>query len=396
MLKHQKLVVAILLAFCIQFGMAHVNWNAPTQVNTNGNQTEIRITHNGVLTTGANANAVRFVWNNSLRSYINTSPPGTPLALPLGSETSCYSPSLVRASDNTYHINDIGQTAGNGYIKMQYRAQYTTPNWYPEIAYSVWGRSSSRPTFAVTPERIHIVASIKTQDVPYEVWILQDVWRLRSTPNNWIVGEPLNSALFGNPNQGADIVNNNNNLYLTYTTADAKDIFYQYSTDDGMTWSQQTSIYHITSGDVVNPCIAANGSNVCIAWLEQTDVYLENIVFKQSTDGGINWNLHWIVYSGSDITWGQGYLGLAISPRPTGLRNIYIAFSTNIGLRVVYWDAPNAIWVISDPIITTDIHIDRALSAYYASGYDYIDVAWNRQLNPSGKQLWRQRGSFQY
>lgn len=65
------------------------------------------------------------------------------------------------------------------------------------------------------------------------------------------------------------------------------EVYYKRSSDGGLTWGEDTRLTY-AAGDSQYPNIAVSGSLVHIVWYDKRDGN-DEIYYKQSTDGGINW-----------------------------------------------------------------------------------------------------------
>jgi len=83
-----------------------------------------------------------------------------------------------------------------------------------------------------------------------------------------------------------------NNLYVVWWDGRDLDreIYFNRSTDNGLTWQSDTRLTNVNSWSEY-PSIAVSGSNVHIVWMDDRDEsYYPEIFYKRSTDGGISWS----------------------------------------------------------------------------------------------------------
>jgi len=79
------------------------------------------------------------------------------------------------------------------------------------------------------------------------------------------------------------------NLYAVWTdsTSGNYDIYFRRSLDKGVTWQASHKLTN-NSGISLHPVIAASGSNIYVAWYDDTPGSFE-IYVRKSSDGGANW-----------------------------------------------------------------------------------------------------------
>ena len=83
-----------------------------------------------------------------------------------------------------------------------------------------------------------------------------------------------------------------NNLYVVWWDGRDLDreIYFNRSTDNGLTWHQDTRLTN-SSGWSEYPSIAVSGSNVHTVWMDDRDEsFYPEIYYKHSTDGGQSWS----------------------------------------------------------------------------------------------------------
>jgi hypothetical protein len=79
------------------------------------------------------------------------------------------------------------------------------------------------------------------------------------------------------------------------------EIYYKRSTDEGITWGTDTRLTNSNS-DSYYPSIALSGSLVHVVWEDNRDGN-DEIYYKRSTDGGINWGADTRLTSNSAYSW---------------------------------------------------------------------------------------------
>ena len=100
------------------------------------------------------------------------------------------------------------------------------------------------------------------------------------------------SASYLSYNNAHCLAADGNNLHVVWWDGRDLDreIYYNRSTDNGLTWHQDTRLTN-SSGWSEYPSIAVSGSNVHTVWMDDRDEsFYPEIYYKHSTDGGQSWS----------------------------------------------------------------------------------------------------------
>ena len=109
-------------------------------------------------------------------------------------------------------------------------------------------------------------------------------------PNFRLTTDPASSYL--SYNNAHCIAADGDNLHIVWWDGRDLDreIYYNRSTDNGLTWQTDTRLTNVDSWSEY-PSIAVSGSNIHIVWMDDRDEsYYPEIFYKRSTDGGISWS----------------------------------------------------------------------------------------------------------
>ncbi len=144
--------------------------------------------------------------------------------------------------------------------------------------------NSESPSIAVNGSIVHVV----WQDIRDGYY--SEIYYKRSTDGgiNWGADTRLTNNPYGKNN--TSIAVSGSNVHIVWF--DSRDglngeIYYKLSTDGGLTWGADTRLTNNTAVSKY-PSIVVSGSNVHIVWYDNRDGN-DEIYFKRSTDGGINW-----------------------------------------------------------------------------------------------------------
>jgi len=78
------------------------------------------------------------------------------------------------------------------------------------------------------------------------------------------------------------------------------EVYYKRSEDGGVTWGSEIRLTN-NIGDSYNPSVTSSGSDVHIFWYDDRDGNNE-IYYKRSTDGGLNWGLDTRLTNDADVS----------------------------------------------------------------------------------------------
>ena len=109
-------------------------------------------------------------------------------------------------------------------------------------------------------------------------------------PNLRLTTDPASSYL--SYNNAHCIAADGNNLYVVWWDGRDLDreIYFNRSTDNGLTWQSDTRLTNVNSWSEY-PSIAVSGSNIHIVWMDDRDEsFYPEVYYKRSTDGGISWS----------------------------------------------------------------------------------------------------------
>jgi Neuraminidase (sialidase) len=141
---------------------------------------------------------------------------------------------------------------------------------------------SSDPAIAVTGSNIHVVWSDYTPGN-------REVYYKRSTDNGRTWSKQKRLTKNAGSSSLPSIAVSGHNIHVTWydDTPGNDEIYYKQSIDNGANWSKQKRLTK-NSGSSVASVIAVSGSNLHLAWSDDTPGNLE-IYYRRSTDNGVTW-----------------------------------------------------------------------------------------------------------
>jgi len=262
-------------------------------------------------------------------------------------------------------------------------------SWGPDIrlTFDADTLDKYRPAIAVSGTIVHVA---------YETIGFgprEHIFYVRSTDNGttWSTPVQVSSSVACNKYK-ASIAVWNSDVHIAWNDdryGTNFEIYYAHSLDGGVTWSPET---RLTQADdySVEPCLAVLGSSVHVAWGDQRIPGNMEVFYKYSTDKGVSWSQDIRLTNSNQ---GDGCPSIAVSGS-----NIHIAFvSWRTGHQEVFYknSTDNGVTWSSDTRFTFDdnasSHPCVALSDSftYVVWYDGQGVTWPNfeiwfKRNPNG------------
>jgi hypothetical protein len=199
------------------------------------------------------------------------------------SYTSANSAWCIAANGNVLHIIWFDERDGNREIYYK-RSTDGGTTWGAETRLTNNIAESWYPSIAVSGNIVHVVWR-DYRDVNYEIYYK------RSTDGgiNWGADTRLTNNTAGS-HPPSIAVSGSLVHVVWYDYRDGYpnfEIYYKRSTDGGVTWEADTRLTNNASSSLF-PSIAVSGSFIHVVWYDKRDGN-EEIYYKRSTDGGINW-----------------------------------------------------------------------------------------------------------
>jgi hypothetical protein len=171
------------------------------------------------------------------------------------------------------------------------------------------------------------------------------------------------------------------------------DIFYKRSTNGGMNWVADINITNDTSISM-RPCLSANGPNLHLVYMDYRDGNYE-IYYKNSSNNGINWSTFTrLTYSSAVslnpcIALNGSNLHLVWYDERDGNPEIYYKNSTNSGIS---WDADTRLtnnisnsWDVSISVLNSNVYVawdENGSEIFFKSSNDN-GLNWNSNIQIS-------------
>jgi hypothetical protein len=187
------------------------------------------------------------------------------------------------------------------------------------------------------------------------------------------------------------ISSNGNNVYVVWYDArnGNSDIYFNYSTDSGVTW--QANDIRLDRGDspgVSNswsPKISSSDNNVYVVWEDQRNGW-GDIYFNYSTDGGVSWLVTDLRLNTGDIPGASGAWHPEISSNGS---DVYVVWSDDrngsFDIYFNYSEDGGATWQTNDIRLDTGdpLGANSSNSAQISSSGGNVYVVWRDRRNDS-------------
>jgi hypothetical protein len=158
----------------------------------------------------------------------------------------------------------------------------------------------------------------------------------------------------GSPSDWPVVNRNGNYVYVAYrdNRNGAQDIYFNRSTDNGVTW-ETPDIGRLDNGDTPGANnssqqrLSSSGSYVYCVWVDYRVASTSHIFFNYSTDNGLTWQTDKQIDGGGGASTGDpviastgNYVYVAWLDNRNGLGDIYFSYSSNNG---AFWSVPQRI-----------------------------------------------------
>ena len=338
MKKIYPLAVALLMT-----GAAQAQWQPNMRLTNSIGNANTHANSNRCL--AVNGNEVHAVWqdarNGNLDIFYKRSLNGgltweADVALITNSEFQA-TPAIAVSGSNVHIVWEDDRDGGS---EVYYaRSTDAGATWSTEVKISNEGFNIGTPSIAVEGNNVHVVW-METSSM-----FVEDVYHISSTDGGLTWGDEHKLSGQDSDEEQPTVAVSGNNIHVAwadnrfYSGADwNREIYYIRSTDGGATWGTEVRVSN-NDEESEFPAIAATGVNVHIAWQDDRTGVMQ-VFTRSSTDNGSTWGLEAqvtndaivpaqlpsIAANGSDVhlAW--------VSLNMTNISNdIYYAKSTNAG-----------------------------------------------------------------
>ena len=185
----------------------------------------------------------------------------------------------------------------NGNFEIYYkRSTDGGVSWSQDTRLTNDSAISWAPSMAVNGSTIHIVWE-ETRDGNEEIYYKRSTDAgLSWGQDTRLTNNPLNSLYPSVAVSGSSV----HVSWYDFRTG-SRAIFYKRSTDGGMSWGNDVQLTG-NYADSYNPAVAVSGQVVHIAWHDRRDGN-EDIFYRRSGDGGVNWEPEIRLTNNSSVSW---------------------------------------------------------------------------------------------
>jgi hypothetical protein len=255
-----------------------------------------------------------------------------------------------------------------GYTEIFYTRSNDGGNiWGEESRLTFTPRETINPCITVSGSFVHLVY----YDFCEGYW---EIYYKRSTDEGLTWEADVRLTNDPGASLYSSICSSGSDIHVTWydTRNGQQEIYYKRSTDNGLSWGADT---RLTNNNLISwfPSVGVSGSDVYIVWSDNRDGN-DEIYFKRSTDGGLNWGADTRLTNNSGISWcpnlsvSGAYLFVVWVDDSDGNKEIYYKFSTDGGDN---W-GPD-IRLTDDPAESNGVFISISGSKVHVVWYDYRD-----------------------
>ena len=274
----------------------------------------------------------------------------------------------VAATSSFCHVVWEDTRDGNSEIYSKYSSDGGL-TWGTDTRLTNDSAASGNPSMAVSGSYVHAVWNDSRSGG-------SDIFYNRSTDNGMTWGSDKQLSDFQSSNL-ASVAAFGNNVHVVWDDSryGNSDIFYRHSTDAGLSWEPEVQLT-ADPNQQTWPCVAARSFNVHVVWGDNRDAPNVEIYYKRSTDNGVTW--------GSDTR-------LTISPN--SFYPCLAASGTNVhvtwrdvrgGPRIYYKVSTDNGNTWSPDTALPSVNVIQLYPSIAASGTIVHVVWWDQRNGPSG------------
>jgi hypothetical protein len=279
-------ILVVLFLFSIS-AILHAQWQSDMRLTNDPN---ISYTANGnAWTLAKTSNYLNIIWRDTRHVhteiyYKRSSDNGSSWTADIrltDFNAQKFTPAIA-GSSQTLHAVWSDWRVGDEEIYYK-RSSDEGASWGPDTRLSNALERSLYPSIAVSGQNVYVVWQ-DYRDGPTEIYY-------KSSTNDgltWSADIKLSNT-WGTSDRPSIAVSGQN-IYVVWQDLSfgGNKTCYKRSTNNGINWSADTNICTVQA-DALDPCISAFGSNVSIVWSDRRHGGTE-IYFKNSSNGGASWN----------------------------------------------------------------------------------------------------------
>jgi len=249
------------------------------------------------------------------------------------STTSFNNAWCVASSGDTVHVVWYDNRDGNYEIYYK-RSTDVGSNWGPDTRLTDNSASSEWPAISVSGSDVHIVW-YDFRDGNNEIYYKQST----DSGTSWGLDTRLTGQSSNSDYPSISAAGNNVNIVWRDGRDGTWEIYYKNSTDGGLNWNADIRLTNNSNFQLrANPSICVNNSDVHVTWYDFRDGNGE-IYYKRSTDAGINWGEDTRLTNNSassispSIAVSNSYVHIVFQDDRDGAHKIFYLRSTDDGIN---------------------------------------------------------------
>lgn len=237
--------------------------------------------------------------------------------------------------------------------------------WGPDVHISTISGPQGVPSVAAVAGCVHVVW------VDFSLLGNSEIWFCRSVDGGATWESPVQISNAAGFSSGPSIAAQGSNVHIAWDDSRLgwwnSEIFYRRSTNDGVNWSTEDQLTNDTTFSNT-PSISVSGNNIHVAWEDMRDGNFE-IYYKTSTDNGQTWSSDLRLTSDGGDSY---HPSVAVSGS-----NVHITWQDNRdGNEEIYYKVSNDGGLSWDPDIRLTDDPGSSYNASVALSGQQINVVW--------------------
>ncbi len=365
----RALPAALILVF-LQAGFLFAQWESDVRLTNNSDSSFT--SYNNAWCIAAHADTIDVVWyENRDGNYEIYYKRSVDAGTTWGSDTRLtnesspsYNPSIA-VSGQDIHV--VWEDERDEDIEVYYKCSTDGgATWGPDVHVSTISGPQGVPSVTAVAGCVHVVW------VDFSLLGNSEIWFCRSVDGGATWESPVQISNAAGFSSGPSIAAQGSNVHIAWDDSRLgwwnSEIFYRRSTNDGVNWSTENQLTNDTTFSNT-PSIAVSGNSIHVAWEDMRDGNFE-IYYKNSTDNGQTWSSDMRLTSDGGDSY---HPSMAVSGS-----NVHITWQDNRdGNEEIYYKVSNDGGLSWDPDTRLTDDQGYSYNASVALSGQQVNVVWS-------------------